>query len=50
MRRHARKARTDSGGAYSDRAGAISDEILIFMRKMNREYDHDRERFPLFRY
>ena len=33
----------ESGGAYSERTGAILDEILTFMRKMNREYGDDRE-------
>jgi hypothetical protein len=33
----------ESGGAYRERTGAILDEILIFIRKMNRECDDDRE-------
>jgi hypothetical protein len=38
-----KKVHIDSGGAYSRRTGAILDEILIFMRKMNEEHCDDRE-------
>jgi hypothetical protein len=38
-----KKVHTDSGGAYSGRTGAILDEILIFMRKMNGGRYDDRE-------
>jgi hypothetical protein len=38
-----KKVHTDSGGAYSGRTGAILDEILAFMRKMNTEDGDDRE-------
>jgi predicted DNA binding CopG/RHH family protein len=38
-----KKVHVESSGAYSERTGAILDEILIFMRNMNREYEDDRE-------
>jgi uncharacterized protein (DUF1778 family) len=38
-----KRVHVESEGAYSERTGAILDEILIFMRRMNREYDDDRQ-------